>query len=102
MEDAKQRIDKLLSTNFKWIAKELHGHDLFLYLRAVSPGLQEFIEALTFYEYLSESPSSAWEDVQQRMLYENEENPEEKFSLTMIPTEFILGYADLTGHSLIL
>lgn len=86
-----------MSNNFKVIAKELLGHDIFLYLRAISPGFQEFIEALTFYEYLSGASISNWDDVQKKMFYENEENPDEKYSLFMIPTEFILGYADLTG-----
>lgn len=77
--------------------QELHGHEVYLYIRAVSPGFQEFIEAMTFYEYLSETPHSDWEQLQEKLKYEDESNPEDKFSLHLAPSEFILGFADLTG-----
>lgn len=101
LEEAKTRLDKLITQNFRAIAKELHGHEVYLYIRAVSPGFQEFIEALTFYEYLSETPHSDWEHLQEKLMFEDENNPEDKFSLHLIPSEFILGFADLTGKILI-
>lgn len=97
LEEAKQRLDKLLSQNFRAIAKELQGHEIYLYIRAVSPGFQEFIEALTFHEYLSDTPHSDWEPLQAKLNYEDEENPDEKFSLPLLPSEFLLGFMDLTG-----
>lgn len=91
----------MLNLNFRAIAKELHGHEIWLYQRAISPGVQEFIEALTFYEYLSgSSESTDWENLQQKLIWsenESETSMEEKFTFPLIPSDFVLGYADLTG-----
>lgn len=48
-------MKKLVSTSFRNIALELENQDPYQYLRAYSPGLQEFVEALTFYQYLSQN-----------------------------------------------
>lgn len=64
-------------------------------MRAISPGIQEFIEALTFHEFLSDAPSSDWTTIQERMKFKDEAD---EFSLYISPTEFMLGFADLTGE----
>ena len=38
--------------NLDRIATEIDGHDYFRYLRAFSPGLQEYMEAVSFYYFL--------------------------------------------------
>lgn len=38
--------------NLDKIATEIEGHDYFRYLRAFSPGLQEYMEAVSFYYFL--------------------------------------------------
>lgn len=96
LTEANERVNKLIANNFAAIAKELKGHEVFQYMRAISPGIQEFIEALTFYEYLSsDGQQSDWTDVQEKMKYEEND---ERFNLFLCPVEFILGYADLTGE----
>lgn len=80
------------------IARELKGVDQFLYLRAVSPGIQEFIEAYTFCEYLKEKDLSDWNDLNQLLTYKNEEEGPESYHFNMVPAEFVLGLADLTGE----
>jgi predicted translin family RNA/ssDNA-binding protein len=97
LTQAKERIDKLIASNFAAIAKELKGHDIFQFMRAVSPGFQEFIEALTFYEFLAnDNAPSSWDHVQERLKYKEEDD--EEYSLFLCPIEYILGYADLTGE----
>lgn len=51
-EEAKNRLDVLINTNFKSIGKELLNKDGYLYHRAYTAGLQEFIEAYSYYQYL--------------------------------------------------
>ncbi|KAG5670963.1 hypothetical protein PVAND_001192 [Polypedilum vanderplanki] len=98
LTEAKERIDKLIANNFALIAKELKNHEIFQFMRAVSPGIQEFIEALTFYEFLAEKEDpSTWEEVQEKMKYKDGDDGNE-YSLFLCPIEFILGYADLTGE----
>lgn len=97
VDEAEQRIEKLCSQNFALIAKELIGHDTYQYIRAISAGIQEFIEAYTFLEYLQkEELLSDWEVVQRRFNYKSDDH--EEFSFDLIPHEFILGLADLTGE----
>lgn len=38
--------------NLDRIAAEIDGHDYFRYLRSFSPGLQEYMEAVSFYYFL--------------------------------------------------
>lgn len=72
MSDAKSRLDSLIQTQFANIAKELRDKDNYQYSRAYSPGLQEFVEALTYYFYLSGEKWGNWYDLQQRLTYHNE------------------------------
>jgi len=96
LEEAEQRIEKLCSHNFAVITQELKNLDVFQYIRAISAGIQEFIEAYTFLEYLQGKDLSGWEQVQQRFIYKTDEGESDSFDI--IPPEFILGLADLTGE----
>lgn len=97
LEEAEQRIEKLCTQNFASIAKELQGHDIYQYIRAISAGIQEFIEAYTFLEYLKGMELSDWEQVEKRFKYKSDDETED-FSFNLIPSEFLLGLADLTGE----
>lgn len=103
IEEAKTRLNKVCATSFKSIARELASLDQYQYLKAFSPGLQEFIEAYTYYEYCSSAsnPESGlqmcgWEDLQKVLTYESEEG--QKTYVMVEPMEFILGVGDLTGE----
>lgn len=99
LEEAEQRIDKLCKANFAVIAKELEGLEVYQYVRAISAGMQEFVEAYTFLEYLQgKEELSDWDNVQEKLKYKGEGDAAKDFSLYFIPTEFILGVADLTGE----
>ncbi|XP_055849572.1 translin-associated protein X [Episyrphus balteatus] len=115
--EAKTRLDNLISNKFFEVAKELENRDPYQYMRAYCAGLQEFIEAYTYYEYLNESELSDWIVLQGRMKFtftlepkESDESIEpkevdeciEKVEKTVEclvdPTEYILGLGDLTGE----
>lgn len=98
MEEAGQRINKLCSINFKAIAAELKGFEVYQFIRAISAGIQEFVEAYTFLEYLQDKSLSDWEDLEQRFTYKTDDETADEFSFHLIPSEFILGLADLTGE----
>ena len=120
LQEAQQRLEKLMEINFKAVAKELIGQDIYHYRWAFSPGLQEFIEAYTFMEYMKyadnndnkeeEKSISDWVALQNRMNYtevekvktnpddEGEEEIVTEFSFFVDPSEYILGVADLTGE----
>ncbi|SPP80745.1 translin-associated protein X [Drosophila guanche] len=123
LEEAQQRLNKLIEVNFRSIALELRDQDVYQYRNAYSAGLQEFIEAYTYMEYLSredndEPPKSVsdWQALQSVMQYvENpskakdegasveetdaaEEELPKKFQFFIDPTEYVLGLSDLTGE----
>lgn len=69
--DAKTRLESLVQNNFANIAKELRDQDHYQFSRAYSPGLQEFVEALTYYFYMSGDKWENWYDLQARLTYQN-------------------------------
>lgn len=100
---------------FKVIALELENQDPYQYLRAYSAGLQEFVEAMTFYQYLSSKTITSYTPIQEKLKYmitTSESVPQEndigdqvevinvdrEITTLMPPSEFILGLADLTGE----
>lgn len=96
LEEAKQRLDKLAETNFKAIASELSGMDQYQYLRAFTFGLQEYIEAYTFHDYIKGNSLSSWEDIQKNLTFDDAETQQTKCFVP--PFEHILGLGDLTGE----
>jgi len=94
LEEAKQRLDKLCSTHFYNITKELCGFDQYQYLRAFTFGLQEFIEAYTFWNYIKGAQIENWKDIQTNFCYKEDGN----ITLNIPPFEYILGLGDLTGE----
>lgn len=80
LEEAKERLQALINSNFKAVAKELRDLDPYQYKWAFSPGLQEFIEAYTYMEYMDTEGGSSlsdWNALQKKMVYEEPaENPQ--------------------------
>lgn len=68
-EEAKNRLHVLCRTNFSVIAKELQGLDPYQFGRAYTAGMQEFIEAYTFYEYVHSQNISHWKHLQEKFRY---------------------------------
>lgn len=94
--DVETRLQNLIQTNFKQIALELQGLDPYLFQKAYTNGMQEFIEALVFFQYLKKGQIDPWEVINIRFTYEDEERG--KFILHFSHYDFILGIADFTGE----
>uniref|UniRef100_A0A336MZZ8 CSON009472 protein n=1 Tax=Culicoides sonorensis TaxID=179676 RepID=A0A336MZZ8_CULSO len=96
LEESETRLKKLADTNFKKIAEELKGKDQYQFLRAFTFGLQEYIEAFTFYDYIKGNNMSSWDVIQNNLVYVDEDQQEIK---CLVPKfEHILGLGDLTGE----
>lgn len=103
---AKSRLDNLVQKLFRNIAEELDGQDAYQFHRAYRAGLEEYVEALTFYEYLLNGDMHKWTKLQQALVYCTSPTPVDstnqvatKTTQVMItPTDYILGIADLTGE----
>ncbi|KJA26009.1 hypothetical protein HYPSUDRAFT_133732 [Hypholoma sublateritium FD-334 SS-4] len=72
---------------------ELQGDKFWRYQRQISPGLQEYIEALSFAHYLDKGTLITFDEVQKTLT-----DPEgiEYFPLTI--SDYLLGLSDLTGE----
>lgn len=62
----------------------------FLFL-ILFPGVQEYVEAVTFLFYLRDGKLPHWNDIQKNLIYD-------EGKLNLIPVEFFLGVGDLTGE----
>jgi len=125
LEEANTRLQEVRENLWRQVAKEVEKEDHHQYLRAYSAGLQEWIEALSFYHFLRNNKIISYEEVSMQLVFEesnnvnaeNEtdtpadtitmsteepietsENQTEPSFVTIPPSEFILGIADLTGE----
>lgn len=62
-------VKELLNT----IALELEGEDPFLFTRAYSPGVQEYIEALSFAHFLKRKTLISFDQVEAELKFSNED-----------------------------
>ncbi|KAJ8963359.1 hypothetical protein NQ318_018831 [Aromia moschata] len=96
IEEADCRLQALVSNSFKAIARELKGQDGYQYHRAYSNGLQEFIEALTFCQFLKDDSIEPWTAINDSFKYHDDEHG--GYQLLFPQYDFILGLADFTGE----
>jgi len=81
-------IKKLL----KQISTETSNEDRYKFARAVSPGIQEFIEAVTLLYYIKEKRLVTYEEVDQLFF------AFDGHSVLLTHYDYMLGVADLTGE----
>lgn len=98
--EANLRLTQLLE-KFKLIALELQNLDHYLYLRAYTSGLEEYIEALCFYEYQRDKKIPSIHDVVSKLKFtlqlpEDESNMELQLCCPVV--DILLGLGDFTGE----
>ena len=125
LDEAESKINKDVFPHLRSIALQLAGRDPHQFIHSYSPGLQEFIEAISFYKYLKSGQLISFEEVQKYVTFHSEvitEMEEEKqdgckdimeaeekvmnsdpqkSQLIVLPlsySDFLLGLADLTGE----
>lgn len=106
LDAAKARLESVAQKLFRNIANELDGQDAYQFHRAYRAGLEEYVEALTFHEYLQNGGMQNWTTLERALTYRTSSSPvdssEQSTSKTtqvmVTPTDYILGIADLTGE----
>lgn len=96
IEEAEKRLKTLIDSNFKMIALELKNEDSYQYHKAYTNGLQEFVEAVLFCQFLKNDTIGPWGSLNDLFGYTDEENDE--YSLLFPQYDFLLGIADFTGE----
>ncbi|EGD75813.1 translin associated factor X [Salpingoeca rosetta] len=92
-----QANEKLASIHatIRAIAKELDGTDPAMHHRAYSPGMQEYIEAITFMAYIKDGSLPSPEDIA-ALIFDGAGDDDPRMAI--VSTDYILGIADLTGE----
>lgn len=89
------------------IAEELRGEDLHQFHRAFTPGIQEYVEAVSFLHYIRQRSLISLEEINARLVFmragdkdSSEALPPGAQVLTfqVTPSDYLLGVADLTGE----
>ncbi|XP_057375430.1 translin-associated protein X-like [Daphnia carinata] len=90
--EAEGKLQLVVNSSWNRLAKELVGQDTHHYLRGYSPGLQEFIEAISFLQFIRDGSLITLEEVQSKLSYA------EDLKVPVPVYEYLLGIADLTGE----
>lgn len=100
VKEANERLQKLIKGPIKSVGLELENIPAYLHSRAVTAGLQEFIEARTFCSLMASKVIITWPEVQKEFQYVVKNGDEdERMVTTLLPqTDYMLGIADLTGE----
>ncbi|XP_042302432.1 translin-associated protein X [Sceloporus undulatus] len=95
----------------KQVAQELMGEDMYQYHRAISPGLQEYVEAVSFQYFIKTRSLVSIEEINRQLVFTEEDKEEETkpssdcnnkqdhtWNLKVTAVDYLLGVADLTGE----
>ncbi|KAI8590074.1 Translin [Geranomyces variabilis] len=97
---ARQKIGEV-ATLFRVVGPDLRGNDFDKHHRSIAPGLEEFIEAVSFQRFIEKGDLISRCDIQ-RLLVDDDDDNNESHGTTDIITipdeDYILGLADLTGE----
>ncbi|PRP85526.1 translin-associated protein X-like isoform 2 [Planoprotostelium fungivorum] len=93
MTEAQSQMQSI-HANFHSMSADLMNHDYYKYHRAFSPGVQEYLEAVLFKEYLQTKTLLTLEKAQSDIKESDAEGRE--FIITHM--DYLLGIADFTGE----
>ncbi|XP_007892045.1 translin-associated protein X isoform X1 [Callorhinchus milii] len=108
---------EVIRQKIKQIAQELVGEDMHQFHRAFSPGIQEYVEAVSFQHFIRSRSLISLEEINKCLVFtpKKEEQPgdsecstlsnseaenqnQQVLCLQVTPTDYLLGIADLTGE----
>ncbi|XP_077202486.1 translin-associated protein X isoform X2 [Paroedura picta] len=109
--ESEAKLD-IVRQKIKQVAQELVGEDMHQFHRAISPGLQEYVEAVSFQYFIKTRTLVSIEEINKQLIFAAEDKEEETkepasdclntqshvWSLKVTPVDYLLGVADLTGE----
>ncbi|CAF2042220.1 BnaAnng13870D [Brassica napus] len=95
LEKAGKDLEAVREQHFARLMKELQGTDFWKLRRAYSPGVQEYVEAATFYKFCVSGTLSTLDEINSTLLPLSDPSLE---ALQINILDYILGLADLTGE----
>ncbi|XP_072293489.1 translin-associated protein X [Eucyclogobius newberryi] len=108
LNEADAKLD-LVRQKIGLIADELRGEDIYQFHRAITPGVQEYVEAVSFQHFIRHRSLISLEEINARLVFARTEKadpaapaeaPPGTYVLTfqVTPSDYLLGVADLTGE----
>ncbi|XP_020777013.1 translin-associated protein X [Boleophthalmus pectinirostris] len=109
LSEADVKLD-LVRQKIGLIADELRGEDIYQFHRAFTPGIQEYVEAVSFQHFIRHRSLISLEEINARLVFmraekENVKVPVEAapggthvLTFQVTPSDYLLGVADLTGE----
>ena len=96
LAEAETRLRDIQVNLWSLVGTELDGEDPWFYLRAYTAGLQEYVEALSFYHHLRHGGLVSWEQVSKAT---SSTDDVDRAPTVLVPrADYMLGVADLTGE----
>lgn len=109
--ESEAKLD-VVRQKIKQVAQELMGEDMYQFHRAISPGIQEYVEAVSFQYFIKTRSLISIEEINKQLIFVAEDKEEETevvssdchnkqphtWSLKVTPVDYLLGVADLTGE----
>uniref|UniRef100_A0A3Q2I8Q3 Translin associated factor X n=1 Tax=Equus caballus TaxID=9796 RepID=A0A3Q2I8Q3_HORSE len=94
------------------VAQELSGEDMHQFHRAITTGLQEYVEAVSFQHFIKTRSLISMDEINKQLIFTTEDNGKENktscsdaqdkqfgtWRLKITPVDYLLGVADLTGE----
>ena len=91
-DEAETKLQLVITNSWSTVARELEGNDPHHFLKAYSPGMQEYIEAKSFLHYIKNEELITLDELQKELEFPDG-------SRVPIPVhEYLLGICDLTGE----
>ncbi|CAL4225059.1 unnamed protein product, partial [Meganyctiphanes norvegica] len=101
LTQAGNELRDIEQTLLKHIAMELRDEETYQFVNAYSNGMQEYIEAVTLYNFISTEVLISHTDIQQKLVFGSDDKQQSDvvpLSVLVQPREYILGVADLSGE----
>ncbi|XP_016285739.1 translin-associated protein X isoform X1 [Monodelphis domestica] len=111
MNESESKLEAVRQ-KIKQVAQELWGEDMYQYHRAITPGLQEYVEAVSFQHFIKTRSLISVDEINKQLVFMSDDTREENntissdlndkplctWSLKVTPVDYLLGVADLTGE----
>lgn len=94
--EAEEKLSFIRREKFSQIAEEIKDVEIYQFLKSITWGYQEYIEAVSFLHYLKGGGLLTQRVAEKDFIFPREDSPD--LTLSLPPTEFYLGIADLTGE----
>ncbi|XP_027021647.1 translin-associated protein X isoform X2 [Tachysurus fulvidraco] len=109
LNEANNRLDAVRQ-KIGHIAEELGEDDLYQFHKAFMPGIQEYVEAVSFHHFIKHRTLISLEEINACLVFVRDEKTKTKvcgrglcpgacvLTFQVTPTDYLLGVADLTGE----